>query len=228
MTLNEQLKKLYCDHIPCLEKFVAEVGNEDYVAPLLIRCWEEDYSRAQIRVMYYGQETNGWCGNVRPVSTENIERILKEYSEFDMGSHYNSLFWRYVHDLHNKTFNANANDNGFIWNNVLKFGKSGSGAPSMKVQTAEVSHFNVMRKEIDILRPHIVVFLSGPNYDDDIAQRLGGARFEKWQDVSPRQFALVKSDGIGCLAVRTYHPKYLNLNPKLGATVTRALRQMAE
>lgn len=223
MDINARLEKLYCDKIPDLERLVAELKGEDYVSPLLLRCWESHYQSAAMRIMYYGQETNGWCGNVRPVSADSIRRILDEYSEFNMGRSYRSLFWNYVHDMH-KAFNPD--NNGFMWNNVIKFGGSGIGAPSMKVQNAEIQHFNVMRAEIDILKPHVIVFFSGPNYDGDIERRLGSVRYEKCSDLNERQLAVVKSDGLDCLALRTYHPKYLNFNVALGERILQTMRKI--
>jgi hypothetical protein len=99
----------------------------------------------------------------------------------------------------------------------------------MKVQDAEVRYFNVMRAEIDILRPHVIVFFSGPNYDNDILRRLGGAKFEKCLDsgLSMRQLAIVKIDGLNfdCLALRTYHPKYLNFNHELKNRIWQVMMQ---
>ena len=217
MQLNQQLKDLYYSNIPNAEKMASELGEEaDYVAPLLMQCWENDYAAAKIKIVFCGQETNGWQGYVRPTTPQNIDEILAGYLQFNMGREYNSLFWQYVHGIHSE---VNGDNNGFAWTNVLKFGKSDAGKPDSLVLSAELRYFNVLKDEIRILSPDFIVFLSGPNYDEDLSSRLRNLTFEQGSDCNVREFALLKSVYLPCPAIRTYHPGYLNRNPELSTKI---------
>lgn len=217
MHCNQKLKDLYIGNIPGAKRIVSELGDEvDFVSPLLMRCWEKDYDSAKVKILYCGQETNGWHGYLRPTTRQSIEKILDAYEEFNMGRSYNSIFWQYVHRIH-RIFNPD--NNGFAWTNIIKFGKSDMGRPDAVVQEAELKYYNLLKQEISILAPDMVIFFTGPNYDADIAARLRDVSFENCSTLDARQFALVKSVDLPCPAIRTYHPGYLNRNSEMAMVV---------
>ena len=59
-----------------------------------------------------------------------------------------------------------------------------------------------MAEEIDILEPRLVWFPTGPGYDRHLAKALPNISFK---DLGG---GVEEVEGLGCLAIRTYHPQY--------------------
>ena len=59
------------------------------------------------------------------------------------------------------------------------------------------------------LKPDIVIFFSGPNYDEYISRIFSDATFENISSRNSRQLARVKSWLLPHNSIRTYHPNYL-------------------
>ena len=52
---------------------------------------------------------------------------------------------------------------GLLWNNVVKVGKSsGRGKPPDYIHAIERNHFNIILEEVNITRPDLILFFSGP------------------------------------------------------------------
>lgn len=97
-----------------------------------------------------------------------------------------------------------------IWNNIVKIGKfDDKGFPPDYIYEVEREHFSVIKDELKILKPTIVLFLTGPNYDSVIADNFGELTYSKLPtDYSEREIAKVNLTGVP-FAFRTYHPNYL-------------------
>lgn len=236
--MNKDLKELYnskwndlCNTLKPI------VEDEQYKVkpayPLLIDIgrWENDiqnegwYSDADIRVMIFGQETNGWKGDSDDFGTPpsaifdpniSMGAVMGQYENFYQ-SHY----------LGDK-FNFNANRYGtfhygftkfitflnqkyqgrkisYIWNNIVKIGKSeGAGFPGNEIYSVEQGCFSVIPSEIKILKPHIVIFLTG-TYDGKIKANFGEVTFSPISSFSDNEVAKVGLLGVD-FAYRTYHP----------------------
>ena len=97
----------------------------------------------------------------------------------------------------------------FLWNNLIKVGKSGmKGKPPEYIYRVEREFFDVIRKEIEILKPHLLVFLTGPYYDTVLRERINVRHFKGVGAYGERQLASFAVEGVAC-AMRTYHPNYL-------------------
>jgi len=97
-----------------------------------------------------------------------------------------------------------------LWNNIVKVGLSGrKGRPSAEILEWQSPFFDVIRLEVSLLAPDIVVFFTGPKYDEFIRRVFPDARFEAARGRTERQLARVTAAGLPRAAVRTYHPGYL-------------------
>ena len=208
MKLNDQLVELYRSKFDGIETMYSELeksGIDDYSYPLLLHVWEDEYAKAPFKLMFFGQETNGWGAELSNI--EEIPSAMSEYERFNMGRNYNSTFWSWIHWI-NQQF-GNPNNNGFIWNNILKFGKNGSiGKPDRKVTELENKYFNVAQEEIAILKPDVCLFLCGPNYDERIREKFPDVEFNEVSDYPIREVAQLKSSHLPKHSYRTYHPGY--------------------
>lgn len=208
--LNKSLRTLYLDSLSGLSQMYSnldEDGVTEYVGPLLIQCWEDKYLSSKHKLIVFGQETYGWYEDYLR-SSEDVDDCLKLYSDFKLGGNYRSLFWDYAH-LINRRINDVDNLN-FIWSNVNKFGVDGAGKPDSRVLENENTCFNLMSKELDILNPDVCIFLSGPNYDQDIKAKLDDLEIIPYPRYPVNEAAILRSRHLPEHSFRTYHPGYGN------------------
>ncbi|MCM1505242.1 MAG: hypothetical protein NC127_08605 [Muribaculum sp.] len=99
----------------------------------------------------------------------------------------------------------------YLWNNVSKIGCGGTDfGKSCRKSTAEIreierKHFNVVADEVKILKPDVIVFLTGFYADNDIKEKFGLAD-EAFQPVKEGVFLdRITIPGVK-YAVRTIHP----------------------
>ena len=226
MDYNKKLSELYNSKIDSLINLFSELNNseiesdKDFSWPLLIHVWEEEYEKAPVKLMVFGQETNGWDNHTESrIERNTAETLINEYKLHNMGRHrMSSPFWRTVHLLNNKL--GNPDSNCFVWNNILKFGKEcGSGNPSDHVIAAEMKYLNIIADEVKILQPDVCVFLTGPNYDSDIKNKFPDVEFLPVEGFEPNWLVQVKSEYLPKTSFRTYHPQYGNTKNDIYRTV---------
>lgn len=67
----------------------------------------------------------------------------------------------------------------YLWNNLSKIGRGGKdfgqccGKPTPEIRDIERRYFNVIMDEVNILKPHIIIFLTGFYADNDIKEKFG-------------------------------------------------------
>jgi hypothetical protein len=218
--MNTQLNALYSNKWEVLSQKLMDINqNEDYKIkpsnPLLISLEDSDYETADIKLVVIGQETNSWDGNFK----NDIGSTQTVYKDFvNSGNALNSYgghFWngvnRFLYLLKGKYQNHNV---GFVYNNLVKIGckDRNMNKPPSYIYEVEKEHFNVLKEELAILKPNIILFLSGPNYDYAINDSFGGFSLNSISpEYSTRQ--LSKLDiGYGNNVFRTYHPNFLYRN----------------
>jgi len=165
--------------------------------------------------MFVGKETNGW--NNQDISLEGIIDHCIKLAKETMSREYNKSrpFWNFIKKI-NETINPEKELN-FIWNNINKFGKkkttgitgSGRGRASKQVLEQENEYFNVFITELEITKPDVVIFLTGPSYDKDIKKKLPNVKFEECPGLKKRKFARVVHEKLPKKSFRVYHPQYL-------------------
>ena len=96
----------------------------------------------------------------------------------------------------------------FIWNNIIKAGKQGKGRPHNEILEIERKYFNVIKKEIEIINPNIIIFFTGPYYDDVLKKVFPEIKISKIDNFPERRLAKI-SVSSNCIAYRTYHPNFL-------------------
>jgi hypothetical protein len=214
--LNKQLLDLYSakwDQLcaamrPVLQDTTLEVKP---TCPLLLTIHnEEAFATADIRVMVFGQETNSWYDEFHV----DMLSIIDQYDGFFNDGEcwgYGGQFWnginRFVALLQaqhpNKTIRL-------VWNNLVKIGKyDDKGFPPDYIYEVEREHFAVIEAELDIIKPTVVLFLTGPNYDSVVTDNFGSLDYTKIPgSFTERQIAKVFLPSVKS-AYRTYHPNYL-------------------
>jgi len=214
MEINKELNLLYQSKWELISKNLQEVLVSESVVkptnPLLLKIGDEHrYLKSDIRLMILGQETNDWGGNFGG----NIEYIQSIYDEFFNTGRcfsYGGQFWngigRFLTLIKQKYPNKSIE---FVWNNVVKIGKSNAkGIPPHAMYKIEQELFSVLEREVDILKPNLILFLSGPNYDGFLRDQFPSISFEEIKGFATRQLTHVKIHQVD-YSFRTYHPNYL-------------------
>lgn len=207
--LNKKLEQLYLsqtDNIFKMYKESNQSGNKDFSYPLLLHVWEEEYSKAPVKLMIIGQETNGWDAKLE--APNDVISSMRTYENFNLGRNYNSTFWQWTHRINHML--GNPDTNCFVWNNILKFGKEcGKGHPDWQVTENENKYFKVIPDEIAILNPDVCIFLTGPSYDNNIRSKFPDVEFINFGGYKfINEVAQLKSKNLPVHSYRTYHPGY--------------------
>ncbi|MCB9195119.1 MAG: hypothetical protein H6598_02740 [Flavobacteriales bacterium] len=214
--MNRELRKLYEGKYPVLSKEISlknrSLNQVDRATnPLLIQI-DDNYARAKFKVMIFGQETNVWFGEKKNGEfLGRVDEVIELYTKFYLSNRcfsYGGQFWNGINRFRlilEKELETNI---GLVWNNVLKIGKCGKGAPFSSIQDIQFRNFNVIRQEIDLLQPNLLMFFSGPNYDEKIKRSLGNLNRKSFEGFTDRQMCQFRLD-CNVMAFRTYHPNYL-------------------
>jgi hypothetical protein len=219
-SINNQLNELYFAYWSSFSKQLdAIVDSNDFnlkpTNPLLLKhCDPSSYENADIKIMIIGQETNDWEG----IFYNDMGKIQSVYEDFYTGHYYayrgyfRNHFNKFIRLLENKFPNKNLS---CFWNNVIKIGCANEkGTPPTYIMDIEQKFFPVLEKEIEIIKPNVILFFSGYTYDQYIIERisdvktnnLGSFQFEDLQ-----QFKIKNVD----YAFRTSHPQRLHFSGKV-------------
>lgn len=225
--INDRLTDLYLSSLTGLKQFYSQadkLGQDDYTNPLLLKCTDE-YVNAQKKLLFIGQETNQWYNDYgqKVKTAEKIATMQENYWYFVLDQSYNTLFWRFIWDVDQK---VNAGACGYLWNNVIKIGRaSGLGTPDYRLVQLEEQYFNILKKEIEILKPDAVIFLSGPDYDGYIKNRLGSFTIK---ESFGKCFDRLQIPDLPEDTFRLYHPGYLNRAKLFSEYAEKLSKKMGE
>lgn len=190
-------------------------GAPPISAPLVIDV-PPGYEASQVRLMIVGQEALGWGESINPtLPAEDVLNTLRSwYRDFDRGSRYKATpFWQAAMQIF-MALNPAATSRVFLWSNLYKMDVGGRRPSPANEAAFDDAH--LLRVETEALRPHVVVFFTGPSYDDRLLRCFPGAM------LTPVSRALVRVShpALPPLSFRTYHPKYLRMS-RQWATLTQ-------
>jgi hypothetical protein len=215
-SVNARLRKLYEDQWSSLASRLPP--REHYSAPLLLHV-DADYCAADVRLMVVGQQTNTWWGpdgwDTLQDNPTPIDFLLKMYKEFALGKargkKYPGPFWGAVHSLAERLAAASGRQCGLIWSNLNRVDRAGSkknpdARPTDRVE-ASLTTLPLLEEEIKILAPHVVVFFTGPRYDQLLDTTFPGVLHDELRRKSP--YGVLTHPALPTASFRTYHPNYL-------------------
>lgn len=204
-------------------------------SPPLLVLPHERWKSARVKVLIIGQETLSWkydpyetgdLGN--PIETfrdfleaeHGVRAMWNLYRWYALGRAYpklNSPFWRGFRALSSAISGC---EDSALWTNVFKVNVSGSVMKNCKV--AEIRELRGAQKgllsgEIAILKPQVVVFLSGPSYDLTIQGDFPDMQVSEFSRRFPKSaVGIVRAEGLPIRTIRTHHPEYLQRSSQLG------------
>ncbi|GAA4301769.1 hypothetical protein GCM10023183_13150 [Nibribacter koreensis] len=117
---------------------------------------------------------------------------------------YRGPFWNEFKRIRrevNKTHNS-----FFIWNNINKIGRIGKGNVQ-QINKLQFKYFNIVKDELKILKPRVLVFLTGDDYDHFIRKNIEDFSECKIDDcLSELKFS---NEFAHLKAYKTFHPNAL-------------------
>lgn len=189
---------------------------------------ESWYTDANLKVMIFGQEPNRWqwpkTEVVRPSDfMEQYQAFYNEhYREYELGTGFINQKSRFLRDGFNglsSVISEHLNKEmpsrrtAFLWNNISKLaavGNDGVSGVAVNSLTHEIErkYFHVIPDEINILKPDVLIFLTGvtDKYQQYISENFEilGAPIQL-NDLPTKDVAKLNIKNIK-LAYRTHHP----------------------
>lgn len=211
MSINEKLKNLYRQNWDLLISNGQSIKSPTPANPMLLSIDEEGFSKYSKIILICGQETWGWdeFGTSIEDSMETYHRFFIEREFYD--GYGRSAFWKAFRFFEYEFTEAYKDHNVlFIWQNLSKMGRNDGGTGvTHEIRLLERKFFPVFASELELLKPNIVLFLSGPDRDDDILYHFPDAKFEQaGNQVNLRRQAWVSSPSLPMATLRLYHPSY--------------------
>jgi hypothetical protein len=208
-------------------------------APLLISPHER-WAASQIKLLVVGQETLRWqyepeefdpeaavIKSFREFSTakNGVAAMLELYRRYELGRQHpklNSPFWRGFRALDTA---LNPAVDSALWTNLFKVNVNGSvmrNCTRAEIAAIQKAQQGLLRHEIDVLKPDVVVFFTGPRYDSAIRAEFPDVEFLPFDEIpascaSLSSLALIRASGLPAKTVRSYHPEYLQRSRQLGS-----------
>ena len=183
MSINLKLTALYSEYWDELIGEAEHVSNITH--PLLIEVDETKFSDAHYKVMIFGQETDGWHGEFPKKENQlSIEKLMSCYKKYFYSNRcprrpfWNSANFKHFETTLTKYFQDKGKKTGFIWNNLSKIGKVSSGKAGKGIRSLELKYLDVIKREVEILKPDIIIFTTGHSRDHYINRAFGNDRVE--------------------------------------------------
>jgi hypothetical protein len=203
-------------------------------APLLVYPHER-WNAAGVKLLIVGQETRRW--RYSPCDVGDSGDPIENFWDFTQAKHgvgamwnlyrwyalgraypkLNSPFWRGFRAIES---GINGSADVALWTNIFKVNVNGSvikNCGAEEVSALQRVQKGLLRAEITILNPDVVVFLSGPRYDSSIQYEFPDMEIlpfcQRWPTSA---VGVIRAECLPTRTVRTYHPEYLQRSRQLG------------
>lgn len=217
LEMNEALRNLYLEYV---DEMYKNTWDEGISSPLLMNVPDE-YQLMKRKILFVGQETHSWMGKMN--DKREVETLQTDYKGFDLGKkviygkkdfprQLNSQFWNFIRNyflgvnLRTDT-TISKKTSGFLWTNISKFDYNG-GTPTTHQKSNNTLGFSLLKKEVEIERPDIIVFLIGKKYDQDLAKQFC---FKENENFKSDYLSILTEEKVKdpILIFKTFHPTYL-------------------
>lgn len=208
--INQKLLKLFESKWDVVHKVCNAVKEEELWMVLHIACVPYNYEKMKYKILIVGQENNGWefIENAKEsmLFTLNFQSNIFCDNRLFFSFPYN--FCASINDCDNEKYSKKSY---LAWVNLKEFSFETSSKKPLneKAQNIIDNEYNILEEEIKIINPDIVLFLTGPNYDNYIKNQLKGVEFKTVENYHIRQFARVEHKSLPKNSFRIYHPVYL-------------------
>ena len=198
--MKDQLLKAYQDRQADFKNIKTQFPDKNMAGPILISP-NEKYAGQPNPLLIVGQETKGWGYHV-----EDLNKQIEVYENFNVGiNYYSSPFWNVVRKIEKVLGNE---PHSCAWTNISKFDLDG-GRSYGEYETAIATLDNLLTTEINILKPKVCLFFTGPSFDGRIKKTFSDIEFGTVPGYLTRHLSQLKHPDLPTLTFRSYHPNYL-------------------
>lgn len=208
--INQKLLKLFESKWEAVNKVYDALQEEEEWAVLHLACVPPNYEKMKYKILIVGQENNGYGYETEP------KKSMLFTLDFQNGRYYdNAPFFSFpysfcasINDCDNEKYSKKSY---LAWVNLKEFSFETSSKKPLneKAQNIIDNEYNILEEEIKIIKPDIVLFLTGPYYDYYIEKQLKGVEFKTVENYGIRQFTRVEHEALPKNSFRIYHPVYL-------------------
>lgn len=203
MTANAGLKALYESKWTDFQSVQALSDKENIMNGPFLCSPSASYWESKVKVIFVGRETNGWGVE------GTVDSLMLKYANFNVGKNYKYKGGPYWSVIRKIEFALNLDYFNCATLNLNKFDVS-SKTPTGDYLKSIMTLDYILLDELDLLQPDIVIFFTGPTYDDRVTN-LFNTSLSEVAGFTKRQFAEIKLSDKPYKVFRTYHPKTLRL-----------------
>lgn len=192
-----------------LKRCYSFIQEQDLATPLLVSSDENYLKGLKRKVLYIGQETNGWLNYSDKNFMPNVDETEQGYYNFlNKKCANNKDFWRFIREC--LSISKEELSNNVIWNNTIITSKRvGTGHPLMNDEIKEIS-IDYLAYLYNYFNPEYTIFVNGPHnpyYEmtKELLTRFDSDLVGNWPTKS-NPVLIDDNKGI----IWTYHPNYLN------------------
>ena len=221
--INSDLQEIYKefkeDLIKIVDKNHTGLDLNRFSAPLLMNI-NDQYLDACPKVLLVGQETCGWGDDISLLKflkddEDRIKELINKYDKFNFAckDRHNTPFWRFYRELHKKLkidFKG-LHPNSIAWTNLFKFDYNGKALSNEQKGIFKSINGEILKREIEIIKPDIILFVTGFGYDNFIKEFFPNQVYEK---IVTGFLARIRHESLPANTFRTFHPKSLQLRKK--------------
>ena len=199
--MNSNLMRLYQSNWSRLRR--VSRSNRGHSCPFLLSA-SDAYSVAPIKVMFVGQQTCGW-DRLSALGKAPVRELMQWHRTDGDGHKWSRTpFWRAVHEVAGA---LGVPERGFVWANLVKMDRLRKRLRGSHED--RLGSIGLFPEEVRLLSPDVVVFFTGPAYDDRLVITFPGARLLPVKSMSSNAIVRVVHCGLPTATFRTYHPGYL-------------------
>jgi len=232
--IQNRLNDLYSEYLTKVlnEKGICDlIINDQISSPLFINVSTTygNYLNADLKILYVGKENNKWYDSKERIDNgigdilnkdQYFNSLIRLYYKFDLGKNYEKPFFDFlkifIEDIRIKKIKA-----GVLWSNLLRFDCRKNW--NLKNKIFEIDKNEILKKEIEILKPDVVIFVTGPGYDCFLDWTFLGCKSIQIGNTSKREKCIVKHNELPQKTYRIYHPDYHMLYKKPHSEYTTEL-----
>lgn len=224
------LRQLYWQHWPGFIEFLRPRLELGLSPPLLIDPPAAYYTQS-IRLFIIAQQTDSWYNEqfVPECTDTPIRTFMKIYrDDFRLGLRRGGYFWRFVRHLEAR---LGIEPGCIVWSNLERVDQEKTGTrnrrPVADIETELNTLFPVLKQEIALTVPDVVVFFTGPDYDDQLERIFPNAVRSAIPGFDVRALARVEHPALPKKAFRSYHPGHLVRDRQRWESTLAALADLA-
>ena len=207
--VNKDLLDLYTKNWDKIKEYS---NSDDIVFQLACVPQEYDKGKGVKKLLVVGQEIYNWNSTKESARDAMLYTLDKENmkSSRSIFMHFTFQVYSDINNFKSKKYRKKH----FAWTNLRKFcykkDNSLNVKPNKKLDNEDLvnKEFSLLKQEIEIIKPDLVLFLTGNNYDEYIENHLSGCKIEAIESYKKREIAHVIHSSLPKHSYRTYHPNH--------------------